>query len=47
MSDSKRVIYQDGYSPDKKGWQPQKEPPTSGHKPEKSELAPTNPPKKR
>lgn len=51
MSDSKKgtfkAIVKDGYAPEKKGWQPAKEPVNNGHKPEKAELAPTNPPKRK
>ncbi|MCD1632070.1 MULTISPECIES: hypothetical protein [Marinobacter] len=47
MSDPKKGNFRDGYVPEKKGWQPQKEPATNGHKPETSEMAPKNPPKKK
>lgn len=47
MVDNKKGYDQRGYVPIKKGYQPQKEPATNGHKPEKSELAPQNPPNKK
>lgn len=37
----------EGYAPQKKGYQPDGGSVTSGHKPEKSELKPVNPPKKK
>lgn len=50
MSNTKEsgaVYNKDGYVPFKKGWKPNHEPPSGGHKPEKSELSPKNPPKKK
>lgn len=40
-------ITQDGYVPLKKGYQPSEGSVTGGHKPEKAELKPKNPPKKK
>ena len=37
----------EGYVPQKKGYQPNGGNVTGGHKPEKSELKPANPPKKK
>lgn len=37
----------EGYVPLKKGYQPTGDNVTGGHKPEKSELKPVNPPKKK
>lgn len=51
MSDKKqgsnKNIANDGYSPSKRGYQPAGGKVTNGHKPEKSELKPVNPPKKK
>jgi hypothetical protein len=37
----------EGYVPNKRGYQPNEGSVTGGHKPEKSELKPINPPKKK
>lgn len=43
----KKGNLREGYIPFKKGYQPAGDGVTGGHKPEKSELKPKNPPKKR
>ena len=47
MSDKAKKSINDGYVPSKKGYQPVKSAATGGHKPEKSVLKPSNPPKKK
>lgn len=42
-----RGVGNEGWAPLQKGYKPAKGNVTGGHKPEKSELQPTNPPKKR
>lgn len=46
QNDGKKHV-NEGCVPSKKGYQPGGGNVTSGHKPEKSELKPTNPPKKK
>lgn len=43
----KKGVGNEGWTPAKKGYKPGRGSVTGGHKPEKSELQPTNPPKKR
>ncbi|ELE8118398.1 hypothetical protein RB980_000989 [Vibrio fluvialis] len=51
MSDKKqsgdKKNINEGYVPSRKGYQPIGDNVTGGHKPEKSELKPVNPPKKK
>lgn len=45
--DGEKKISNEGYVPLKKGYKPTGDSVTGGHKPEKSELKPVNPPKKK
>lgn len=47
MSKKEKENINYGYVPSKRGYQPSKDNVTGGHKPEKSEIKPSNPPKKK